>query len=687
LDPPAFSAQAAQLSIDKHRASPVRFGAFELDLGTGELRKSGTVTGLPPQPFKILALLVSHAGELVTRDEIRAHVWGQDTFVDFEHGLNFAIQKIRAVLGDDTDSPRYIETLPRRGYRFVAPLDKLNEATLLDAAPTSAVRLNPDLPPKLEDIVNKALEKDRELRYHSAADMRTDLKRLGRDTESGKSVTTTEAGTRMHSRRRLWGVVAGAAAVLIAGAAFLPWRSLHPRTSDATQIHSIAVLSFANASKDLEMDYLAEGISEEITNSLSRLPNLQVMARSTVAHSKSRQDDPQGVGRDLHVDAVLTGRVAEHGGELNVETELVNVATGAQLWGERYTRSTNDASMLQATIISEVASQLRPQLGGAERGRLAKVGTQNSKAYQLYLKGRYHFDRFTQEDVKAAAGFFEKAVALDGSYAAAYAGLADAYALQGYLGSVPGREAFNKSRNAARRALELDSEIPESHISLAMADMLFFRDFPEAEASLRKALALDPNSAYAHEVSCWFNVEMGRAQEGITECRKALELDPLSLLYNYSLSATYYFAREYEPSLQQANRTLEIDPRYSPAIQAVGFVYEVTGNYKGAMEQWIKKEQVLGNEKRAGELRQVFEKTGYPGYLRKDAKDNEAGGEFYDAANDYALLGDKDAAFTALERAAFAGQQLDNLKLNPELDNIRSDPRYTDLLRRVGLPQ
>jgi serine/threonine protein kinase len=325
-----------------------------------------------------------------------------------------------------------------------------------------------------EEITSKALEKDRNLRYQHASDIRTDLQRLKRDTESGKSAATAEAGAWTHSRRRRWEVIAGAAAVLIASAAFLPWRSLHSRTSDATPIHSIAVLPFANASKDPEMDYLGEGISEEITNSLSRLPSLQVMARSTVLHYKSRQDDPQGVGRDLHVDAVLTGRVAEQGDELDVEAELVNVGTGAQLWGKRYRRSATDTSLLQTAITRDIANQLRPQLGGAERERLAKVGTQNSEAYQLYLKGRCHFDRFTQEDIKAAAGFFEKAVALDGTYAAAYAGLADAYALQGYRGYVPGHESFDKSRNAARRALELDSEIPESHISLAIVDMFFF---------------------------------------------------------------------------------------------------------------------------------------------------------------------------------------------------------------------
>ncbi|HUO13410.1 MAG TPA: protein kinase [Verrucomicrobiae bacterium] len=574
-------------------------------------------------------------------------------------------------------------TLPFRGDTSGAMFD-----SILNRAPVPPVRINPDTPSKLEEIIHKALEKDRDVRCQSAAELRADLKRVKRDTESGKSaVTLAEAEASTHSRRRVWTVVAGTVAVLIAATAFLAWRSLRSRTSDATPIHSIAVLPFANASKDPEMDYLGEGISEEIINSLSRLPNLQVMARSTVSHYKLRQDDPQGVGHDLHVDAVLTGRVAEHGSELNVETELVNVATGAQLWGERYTRSANDGASLQAVITRDIASQLRPQLSGTARQDLAKVGTKDAEAYQFYLKGRYHVDNWTAEDLKAAAEFFDQAVARDPNFAAAYAGLADAYAMQGYTGYVRGQEAYTKAREAARRALQLDSDIPEPHISLAIADMMFFRDFSEAQASLQKALALDPNSAYAHEVSCWFNSEMGRLQESIVECRKAVELDPLSLQYNFCLGVGYFFARDYEQSLEQARRTLEIDPNYSLAIEQIGSVYEARGDYKAAIEQWVKDDQVLGDPRAAEEVKRVFQKSGYQGYLRKRARDFEHDGDFYAAADDYALLGEKDAAFANLEKAAAEGQSIDNFKLDPTLDPLRSDRRFADLLRRIGLPQ
>jgi eukaryotic-like serine/threonine-protein kinase len=559
---------------------------------------------------------------------------------------------------------------------------------IMNRAPVAVVRLNHDVPAELERIINKALEKDRDLRYQHAADMRTDLQRLKRDSESGKSAASVaEAGVGEHSRRRLWGVVAGAAAVVLVGAVFLAWRSLHSRTSDATPIHSIAVLPFANASRDPEMDYFGEGISEEITNSLSRLPNLQVMARSTVSHYKSRQDDPQGVGHDLHVDAVLTGRVAEHGSELDIETELVSVATGAQLWGERYTRNTNDAALLQSSILGDIATQLRPQLSGSERESVAKVGTKDAVAYRLYLKGRLYYEQtWTPEGLKAAAESFDEAVAKDSGYAAAYAGLADVYAIQGYMGYVSGPELMDKARSAARRALELDGQLPESHAALANLDFSYFWSFPEAEKEIQKALALDPNSAYAHEISCWIQASKGRTQDALADCRRAVELDPFSPMNNFALADEYFLAREYSHAIEQANKTLEIDPNSTEAIGILGRTYEQLGNSKQAMEQWVKIERVQGHEARAKELMRTFEKQGYVGYLRQDAKDSEVEGDYYHAAVDCAMLGEKDSAFAALEKG-FAKREVVDINIDPRFDNIRSDPRFADLLRRIGLPQ
>ncbi|MGB6383873.1 MAG: protein kinase [Terriglobales bacterium] len=566
---------------------------------------------------------------------------------------------------------------------FQKPTSPETMTAILNEDPPGISQVTTDIPPALQRVVHRCLEKNPEQRFQSASDLAFALDALS--DSSGYS--TSDVSRAKPHRGRSWGIAASVVSVILVVVALLAWRSLHSRTADATPIHSIAVLPFANASKDPEMDYLGEGISEEVTNSLSRLPDLQVMARSTVSHYKSRQDDPQGVGRDLHVDAVLTGRVVKHGNELDVETELVNVGTGAQLWGERYTRNTNDASLLQGAITRDVASQLRPQLAAGERDSLAKVGTRDAEAYQFYLKGRYRFESWTPEDLKAAAEFFDKAVARDPNYAAAYAGLADASAIQGYFGYIPGRAPFDKARSAARRALELDSQIPEPHISLAIVDLIYFWNFPEAEQEIHSALAIDPNSAFAHEISCWFDADVGRIQEAQAECRRAVELDPFSSLYNSLLAQTYWMAHDGYRSVEQAKKALDLDRNAWFAVETLGLAYEGAGNYPQAIEQWVRGDQLKGNEAVSAEDRRVFDESGYVGFQHYRARREEAEGDYSGAAEDYAQLGERDAAFRVLEKALVTRTDLFMVKADPGLDKIRSDPRFADLLRRIGLPQ
>ena len=564
--------------------------------------------------------------------------------------------------------------------------------SILNRAPASALRLNPEIPPKLEEIVSKCLEKDRNLRYQHAPEVRTDLQRLKRDREGGNGAATiTGALASTHSHRLLWRLVAIAAAALIVGVVFLAWRSFHPRASGVTLIRSMAVLPFANASKDPEMDYLGEGISEEITNSLSRLPNLQVMARSTVSHYKARQDDPQGVGHDLHVDAVVTGRVLAHGKEINVETEIVEVGTGVQLWGEKYTsRSSASAAQLQSAITQDVAAKLRPQLSGDERAYVARIGTANGEAYELYLKGRYHLNRVTEDDPKELAiaiDFFKRAADKDPNYALAYAGLADAYSAEGVFDPKNAREAFDSARSAALRALKLDDQLAEPHLSVAAIDDVYTWDFSEEEREVKKALELEPNSAYAHEFCCWFQEHIGRAQDGVAECRKAVELDPLSLLYNDGLGRAFFRARDYKRAEEQFRKTLEIEPTYVQSIRGLGYVDEQTGDYQRLMEHWVKAQELSGHAELAKAMELAFRKSGYAGLLRKDASYWESQGMYYNSALDYAAAGDKNAAFAALDKSLANRELNGNIKLDPEFDNLRSDSRYAELLRQVGLPQ
>jgi tetratricopeptide (TPR) repeat protein len=292
------------------------------------------------------------------------------------------------------------------------------------------------------------------------------------------------------------------------------------------------------------------------------------MARSTLTHYKGQLDDPQAVGHDVHVDAVLTGRVTEHDAELVVDTELVSVATGAQLWGEQHSRSASDVSLLRSSTVQDVASQLRPRLLDSEREKLLKVGTKDAEAYRLYLEGRSHFDKWTSADMANAVELLSNAVRRDGNYAAAYAGLVDASAIQGYMADVSGSDVFYKARSDAQKALQLDSQIPESHIALALLDCIYFWNFREAEEELRKALVLDPNSAYAHVASFWSDANMGKTTEMLNECRRAAEIDPFSPIYNMSLTLSYNFSHEYDRALQQAKKAVEMEQQ--TAMRKIG---------------------------------------------------------------------------------------------------------------------
>ena len=289
--------------------------------------------------------------------------------------------------------------------------------------------------------------------------------------------------------------------------------------------------------------------------------------------------------------------------------------------------------------------------------------------------------------MKAAVELFNNAILRDQNYAAAYAGLADASAIQGYLRSVKGSEPFYKARSAAQRALQLDSQIPDSHISLALVDSMYFWNFREAEDELRQALALDPNSAYAHVVSCWYDADVGRVGDMLGECRRAVEIDQFSPIYSGSLTLVYNYAHDYDRALQQAKKAVELYPTNSSMVQWLGYTYERMHNYKLAMEQWTKLAKLGGREQYATEIMRVFEQSGYKGYLLKDAKDMETEGDYNSAAGDYAILGDKNAAFAVLEKAFLNRTALFAIKVQPEFDNLRSDPRYADLLRRIGLPQ
>ncbi len=567
---------------------------------------------------------------------------------------------------------------------------------ILNRAPVPAGRLKPELPAKLEEITNKALEKDRKLRYQSAAEIRADLQRLKRDTESGKgAATSAESRPRKRTLRLLWSLPVIA---VLAAAGFLAWHYLRPHASGAATIQSIAVLPFANASKDPEMDYLGEGLSEEITNSLSRIPDLQVTAHSTASRYKSRLDDPQGVGRELHIDGVLTGRVAEHGNELDVETELVNVATGAQLWGERYRRSMKDAALLQAAITTEVASQLRLRLSGSERESIGKVGTRDPEAYQLYLKGIYFADKWAQGDMKATIEDFRQAIDRDPNYAAAYAGLSTAYLSAQILGVLSPEESMPKAKKAARKALALDDSLADAHVAMAYVNWDYDYDWSAADKEFKRGIELAPRSGvvfYNTDVLsnyCQDLTTAGHLEEGIEECRRGLEREPLSFLANEVLGRSLYFARGYDGAAKQLRTAVEMEPNYWLSHMVLGMTYEQQGDLSGALEE-LQKANKLESEMPwpLAQLGYLYARLGRKSEAEQVLQELARRSEHryvspYFLSTVYVGLGRKEQALTSLEKGyADRSMLMVLIKDDPELDPLRSEPRFQALLRQMGM--
>jgi tetratricopeptide (TPR) repeat protein len=417
------------------------------------------------------------------------------------------------------------------------------------------------------------------------------------------------------------------------------------------------------------------------------------MARSTVSRYKSRQDDPQGVGRDLHVDAVLTGRVAKRGNEFEIEAELVNAANGTQFWGERYTRVTNDVSLLQAAITSDVASQIRPRLSEPERESLAKVETHDPEAYQLYLKGRYHTEKWTKADFNAGVECFRQAIDRDPNYAAAYAGLSTAYALADDFFMSP-NDSMPKSREMAKKALQLDESLSEAHLAMALVEWGFDYDWSGAEREYGRAIELTPRNSQAHQSYSWFLAFTGKLQQSIEESRRGLELDPLSLEANTSLGWSFYFARRYDQAVKQFRTTVEMEPNYWFPHMYLGLTYEQQGDLAGALEELQKASRL------ESEITWPLAYLGH-GYARLGRK-SEAEQVLreltarmarsyvpaYNLATVYVGLDRKEQALTLLEKAHVdRSMMLPMAAVDPKFDSLRSDPRYRDLLRRMGLPQ
>jgi TolB-like protein/Flp pilus assembly protein TadD len=565
---------------------------------------------------------------------------------------------------------------------------------ILHKTPLLPGRLNPDLPAELERIIGKALERDRKLRYQSAADIRADLQRLKRDTESAhipaqSGVVAPIANSWWRKRTALWIGATVMIAVLVAGGWF--YRS---RLNSGETIDALAVLPFVNGSGDPNAEYLSDGITENLINSLSQIPKLEVKSRDSAFHYKGKNPDAETVGRELGVRAVFKGQITQVGDKLSISAELIDARNNDHIWGQQYSRKASDIFALQGEIAKEITTALRTRLTGEDEKRMAKNYTTNTEAYQDYLKGRYWWNKRNEDGFNRGREYFQQAIANDPTYALAYSGLADSYSLLSEYGFVAPKESYPRAKEAALKALEIDETLGEAHASLAWVKTIYDWDRPGGEKEFQRAIELNPAYATAHFWHALALVSMGRSEEAIAEQKRALELDPLSLIINRVLGLDFYYARHYDQAIEQEQLTLEMDPNFAFVHLQLGHAYVQKSMYKQGIAE-CEKELVVSPRipwalsglgyayavaGRSAEAQKVLDQLNAISQQKYVPAMSRVGV--------YVGFGDKEKAFEWLGKAYLdrsIGSSFATIKVDPIYDPLRSDPRFQDLLRRMNL--
>jgi TolB-like protein/DNA-binding winged helix-turn-helix (wHTH) protein/Tfp pilus assembly protein PilF len=625
------------------------FGPFEVDLTSGELRREGLKVKLQDQPLRLLVLLLESAGEVVTREELRSKLWPADTFVDFDHSLNTAVRKLREALGDSAEAPRYVETLAKRGYRFVGPVRERE----------------PTAPPA-----------------RSA------------DAEVPSAATPAAARGRSSASR-----VVAIAGVLGVAALAAYWMGARPgpRTQPVRRV-TLAVLPFDNLSGEADQEYLSDGLTEEMITQLARLApdRLRVTARSSTWKYKRADRDIARIREELGADYVLEGSLRRAGARVRVTAQLVQVVDQSHIWAETYDRELRDVLVLESEVARAVARAIAMTLAPEAEARLARARPVRPESYQDYLRGRYFLNRRTAAALRQALAYFQQAVAADPGYAPAYSGLADCYWSLGassVVGALPPRQAMPEAKAAALKALEIDGTLAEAHASLANVLLLYDWDLTASEKEYKRALDLDPDYTAAHH---WYShclLPLGRTEESLAESRRALELEPLSLVINVHLGWHYLYARQYDQAIEQFRRALELDPTFPQAQRYAAWGFLQKGRHEEAIAALRAAVKGLGGQSeveaelgyalavagRRAEARAVLEGLSQPSSGRYVSP--------YAVALVDAGLGDRDQALAWLDKAyEERSDYMPYLGLEPMLDPLRSDPRFGALVRRVGLP-
>jgi TolB-like protein/DNA-binding winged helix-turn-helix (wHTH) protein/Tfp pilus assembly protein PilF len=552
-----YNAKPKRAMEPLHHTSVVRFGTYEVSLQSGELRKAGVRIKVQQQPMKLLEILLERPGEVVTREELRSRVWTDESFGDFDQAVNIAIAKLRSALGDSAENPRYIETLPKRGYRFIADVS-VADADAGTKRPESAAGDQPGTEPRHQ------------------------LQR---------------AGLIVGPKRRLWStrrvIVALALVLSLPILAVVLFRS---RGRAPTSIRSLAVLPLDNLSGDASQDYFADGMTDELITDLAQISALRVISRTSVMVYKGARKPLPEIARELNVDAVVEGTVLRSGEQVRITAQLIQAPADKHLWAESYEGDLHDTLALQKKVASAIAERIRIELTPKEQAGLKNAKGVNPEAYEAYLKGRYFWNKRTTDGLKRAVDYFVQAIERDPNYAQAYEGLADSYALLGdwEYGVLAPSEAYPKAKAAATKALELDNTLGEAHTSLAFSLDVFDWDWESAETEFRRAIELNPGYATAHHWYAWHLSEMGRNSEAIAEMRKAENLDSLSLIISADMAEILLVAHRNDEAMKQSRRTIDMDPNFAIAHYELGQAFVQKRSYNEAIAEFHKAIELSG---------------------------------------------------------------------------------------------
>ena len=637
----------------RDKGKRVQFGAFEVDLQDRELTYKGEKVKLQDKPFQILMLLLAEPRKLVTREELRRSLWPADTFVDFEAGLNTAIRKLRDALQEEARAPRFVETVQRHGYRFIAPIEKIQPGgSKPEGLSTISAEIAPSQSPK--------------------------------DGKPNK-------GVRVSYVVLMAGVAIAAVVVLLMSLNVGDVRTHLFGRPAAGRIRSLAVLPLDNLSGDPSQEYFVDGMTNALITNLSKISALRVISHTSVSHFKGTKKPIHEIAAELQVDAVIEGSVEREVDRVRITANLVQAFPEKHLWAESYDRDLRSILDLESEVARTIADQIKIAVTPEERQRMAVSQTVDPEAHELYLKGAFYNNKWTKEGFERGIEYLNRALEKDPRNARAYAELAVAYGGLGIYGDVKG---YPKQKAASLKALEIDDTLGDAHTTLAWAKFTFDWDITGAEKEFRRALELNPSDARAHAWYGTFLALQGRVEDSLRQVKSARELDPLSLA-NTSTAAffAYYDARAYDKALQVCRDALDLDPSFLPAYEWLEQVYEQTGELDKAIEERQRSAGLAGGESRAARdvdlLRKAYAEKGVRGYWVQKVELFRADGypkNLIQIATFYTRLGNKDEAFRWLDTAFkdHVPYLIWNLPANPALDGLRSEPHYTDLLRRLG---